>query len=386
MEARENKREITYFIFFVFFSFLLFSLLHLFIAVPLLHRIVLHPSYEEISRFFKIYIYYTFLNALIFTGGFYFILRGIFGKKLNEIHSLLLQYEPDPGGEKNLLSGKTSALQAIKSMIEENRQVKKENAQLKEELRELKNELMSSEKIIYSGKFISSLAHELKSPVGALKGYVEMLKMEKDSSSNLSLIDKISQTLERIERALNDSMESIRFSEAKEDVIFSLEEEIEKVLNSLNAAGILKERAVVTHFHDKYKIKGDREIFRRLISNLITNAVEATERRGKIEIIVRSSPFEEPEGFYSPEKGIEKFRIKKGDEVIYLEIIDNGKGIRKEKMDKIFEPFYTDKKGKNTGLGLFVVKEALRVFHGRIFVKSEEGRGTHFILTLPIIL
>jgi two-component system NtrC family sensor kinase len=110
-------------------------------------------------------------------------------------------------------------------------------------------------------------------------------------------------------------------------------------------------------------IRSDKIQLEKVFLNLIKNAVDAINEGG--EITVTTS--------------------RKDAEAVQVFISDNGPGIAKDKLKQIFEPFFTTKeRGKGTGLGLFVSHAILRKLGGRIQVQSETGKGTTFILDIPI--
>jgi signal transduction histidine kinase len=100
---------------------------------------------------------------------------------------------------------------------------------------------------------------------------------------------------------------------------------------------------------------------RQILINLLTNAVQATAEQGRITIQTRS-----------------------GSKGVILSICDNGIGIPKQDLDKIFEPFFSTKTPKEgTGLGLYVTKEIIAKLGGTIEVDSRLGQGTRFDITMP---
>jgi len=100
--------------------------------------------------------------------------------------------------------------------------------------------------------------------------------------------------------------------------------------------------------------------------NLIDNALDATERGGRIIVESRK-----------------KFR---NDYFVQILVSDTGCGIPKENLDKIFDPFFTTKDvGKGTGLGLAVSYGIIKEHHGKIEVKSDNGKGATFIITIPTV-
>jgi signal transduction histidine kinase len=113
--------------------------------------------------------------------------------------------------------------------------------------------------------------------------------------------------------------------------------------------------------YENFKIRADREKLFRVFFNLLNNSIEALGEKGAININV----------------------IKKKDEFI-VDIEDNGKGIKAENLEHIFDPFFTSGKLKGTGLGLAVVKEIVENHGGLISVDSKENEYTRFSIRIPI--
>jgi two-component system NtrC family sensor kinase len=96
--------------------------------------------------------------------------------------------------------------------------------------------------------------------------------------------------------------------------------------------------------------------------NILINAIEATQEKGKVRVSTRPGP---------------------GGETVMAEITDNGCGIPSENLAKIFEPFFSTKE-KGTGLGLSVSFGIIQNHQGQIDISSLPGSGTHFTITLPV--
>jgi len=111
-------------------------------------------------------------------------------------------------------------------------------------------------------------------------------------------------------------------------------------------------------------LAGDSLLLRQAFQNLIQNSIEALENKGEIKIKLQK---------------IED----KGEALIQITIEDNGSGIPEENLENVFKPFFTSKE-KGIGLGLSLVKKIIDLHKGRIEVKSELGKGTVFILLLPL--
>jgi two-component system, sporulation sensor kinase E len=101
---------------------------------------------------------------------------------------------------------------------------------------------------------------------------------------------------------------------------------------------------------------------KRAFLNIIGNAIEATPEGGRVEVSA----------------------VRKSDSEFHLIIADTGTGIPEDKIDTIFEPFFSTKGSKGTGLGLPVTKKIIEEHKGTIEIESREGEGTTFTITLPI--
>ncbi len=200
-------------------------------------------------------------------------------------------------------------------------------------------------------RILSSFAHEIKNPLNSLKLISYRLK------------DKIKEDYPEFEKALN-----------------SLTNSIEEFMNLLRPFYLKKEKVKVKDFIESVikKIEGDlkdnkievvikglnKEVFfdlnqmEKVFLNLIRNAIEAQPEGGRIDIEI----FEE--------KGRLMIKVK-----------DYGIGIKRENLDRIFEPYFTTKKS-GTGLGLFTVKRIIESHGFEISVSSEEGKGTEFIIKI----
>ncbi len=197
-------------------------------------------------------------------------------------------------------------------------------------------------------RVLSSFAHEIKNPLNSLKLIIYRLKErigedydELEKSLN-SLTDSIEEFMNLL-RPFYIRKEKVKIKKFIEDICKNLETELKEKSIDVEIAGIEKE------------VLMDREQMEKVFMNLIKNAIEAQPEGGKIEIKIFD------------EKGRTCIGIK-----------DYGIGIKKENLDRIFEPYFTTKK-KGTGLGLFTVKRILESHGFDINVISEEGKGTEFI-------
>jgi two-component system, OmpR family, phosphate regulon sensor histidine kinase PhoR len=217
-------------------------------------------------------------------------------------------------------------------------------------------------------QFVANVSHELKTPLTSIKGFAETLKFVKDDETREKFLDIIDKEAERLSRLINDILV---LSKIESNLVLDIDEfdpgtVLEEVLNIVRKTAINKNIKLEFKNDNKEHILGDRDKFYQLGLNLIENAIKySKDTSGSVEV----SSYSEG-GYYC------------------LIVKDNGIGIPKEDISRIFERFYrVDKSRKKggTGLGLAIVKHIVKIFNGEINVKSELGEGTTFKVRIPYI-
>lgn len=218
--------------------------------------------------------------------------------------------------------------------------------------------------------FVANVSHELKSPLTSIKGFSETLKYVEDEPTRNKFLDIINVESERLSRLINDiltlsELESKDFSVnfEKIDILDSIDDVIYLMEPFAREKNISIERKISDN---NLFIYGDRDKFKQMIINLLDNGIKYTNPKGKVSISV----------------WVENNNIN-------LSIKDNGAGIPKEDIPRIFERFYRVDKGRSrkmggTGLGLAIVKHIVMILNGDISVNSDIGMGTEFIIKLPL--
>ena len=253
-----------------------------------------------------------------------------------------------------------------------------------EELNQTQALLVQSEKMASLGTMAAGVAHEINTPVGAVSSA---------SDTSRRSIDKVIETIDE-GRDLDDIKKDSKFKLALEnlknnnDVIVMASERITKIVKSLRSFARLDEAefkeadihegldSTLTLLHHKTKDKieivkdyGDLPQIQcyphrlnQVFMNILNNASQAILDKGTIKI-----------------------ETSKKKNEIYVKIIDDGEGIKKEILKKIFDPGFTTRGvGVGTGLGLSISYNIIKDHNGEIKVKSEEGKGTEVIIILPI--
>ena len=215
---------------------------------------------------------------------------------------------------------------------------------------------------------MANVTHELKTPLTSIKGFAETLKYVEDEKTREKFLDIIDNEAERLSRLISDILvlSKIESSTTTDDEDFMpyivIDEVISIVKNMAESKNIL---LIVEKSEKDIKLHGDKDKFLQLVLNLVENGIK-----------------------YSNEGSTVKVRsfIKKGDYI--LEVEDNGIGIPKEDMPRIFERFYRvdkSRKGGGTGLGLAIVKHIVKIFNGEISIDSELNKGSIFTVTIKNI-
>jgi two-component system phosphate regulon sensor histidine kinase PhoR len=234
------------------------------------------------------------------------------------------------------------------------------------------NELNKQKKLDkYRKEFLGNVFHELKTPLFNIQGYLETLieggiydknvnlKFAKKASKNVNRMAKIVEDLQMIANLQDASFvlaaEKFDITYLVKDIIESMEERAKKKKNKLE----IKEGC-----NQSFTVMADREMIHQVLNNLIINALKYGKESGKTQI-----------GLYDM------------NENILIEVSDNGIGMDKDQLPRIFERFYRIDKNRSrklggTGLGLSIVKHIIEVHNQTINVRSTPGVGSTFGFTL----
>jgi two-component system phosphate regulon sensor histidine kinase PhoR len=223
----------------------------------------------------------------------------------------------------------------------------------------------------YRREFLGNVSHELKTPIFNIQGYVSTLLDGglEDPSINRNYLERTEKSVERMINIVED-LESISKLEAGELIIerypFDIYELVMEVYYALEMKA--KSRNIKLGFRDPYRaiyVNADKDRIRQVITNLVSNSIK-----------------------YGKEGGRTETRFQDMEDNILVEVSDDGIGIMKEHLPRLFERFYRVDKGRSrdqggTGLGLAIVKHILEAHGHAINVRSSEGLGSTFSFTLP---
>jgi signal transduction histidine kinase len=238
-----------------------------------------------------------------------------------------------------------------------------ERLRMERELQKTREALLQSEKLAAMGRLTSQIAHELNNPIYGIMNTLELLKTEIPPESKRRRILELSLSeVQRLSEMLRNMLSFSKPEEEKRRPV-NINELLEGILMFMEKQMREANVQVETRFDGEIpEIKASTNQMRQVFLNMFKNAKEAMPRGGTLTV-----------------------RTTKTDSTVLIHIQDTGVGIPEEIRNKIFEAFFTTKqKVKGVGLGLSVCYGIIKDHGGDIMVKSEEGKGATFTISLPI--
>ncbi len=222
--------------------------------------------------------------------------------------------------------------------------------------------------------FVSTVSHELRTPLTSIKGFISTLVQDTegfyDTDTRHEFYTIIDTECDRLRRLIDDLLNVSRIESGKALSVnitdVDIREIAEKVVRAQRSYTTKHELKIDLDPKIPAKIQADADKIEQILTNLVNNAIKYAPKGGDVIVGGRMM----------------------SDELIQLGVTDQGMGIPKEQIGKMFQRFHrVDNRDTReiggTGIGLFLVKNLVEIHHGKIWIESEVGKGTTFFFTLP---
>ncbi len=214
-------------------------------------------------------------------------------------------------------------------------------------------------------RFVYSASHDLRAPISSLLGLIEVARLEKNKDNMDHLLDMQEKSLLRLDRFIKDIVNHSRNTRLQIDSNpVNFDHQVQAIVEQLQFMDNVSRIRRVISIDQKGNFHTDTSRLDIILNNLLSNAIKYADLR-------KPDPFVE-------------VRITSNDQSAEIRVCDNGEGIPQGAEGKIFDMFYrASSNSEGSGLGLYIVKEAIYKIGGTITVHSEYGKGAKFIVTLP---
>lgn len=240
-------------------------------------------------------------------------------------------------------------------------------------IRELEAAVRQADRLSTLGTMAAGLAHEIKNPLGGIKGAAQLLEEELNpDSGQREYTSVIIRETERVDRIIR---ELLALSSPRGLILapVNLHKVLSDIIQLQKHATLGRNIQFIQHFDPSIPdLMGDGELLKRLFLNLICNAIDSMENQGTLKVSSRI---------------LSDYRMAKmggHSRMVTVEIADNGPGIPSEDLENIWSPFFSTKTS-GTGLGLTICHKIVAEHRGMIKVESSREHGTKFTVLLPLV-
>lgn len=225
----------------------------------------------------------------------------------------------------------------------------------------MRKKLQQADKLNAISQLAASVAHEIRNPMTTIRGFMQILKDEKNLTKNQNMYVSLSlEELERTQQIIDDFLSLARPHKQEYETIV-ISNSLRDVIEFLRPYSMISAVDFNVHIQEDMKIMGDLNEFKQLIINIVKNAIEAMPNGGMLEI---------------------KSYEAHGETIIKIK--DEGIGISKQQLKLLGQPYYSTKT-KGTGLGLMISLDILKRMNGKMKIDSKVGNGTCFTLSFPSV-
>jgi len=279
------------------------------------------------------------------------LLTSRFNRMLGRIRHMTEQLSLDQRRLEDRVSEATGEIAERKEQLEE--------ANLR--LFEMQRQLTQLERLAAAGQLAAQFAHEVGTPLNLISGHVQLLRARAGDERMIKRLDVIAGQIERIAQIVRSMLDSTRRPRPQLEAV-DLNDLLERILDATQPTLVARNVELKTNMcEDLPSIQADSDQLQQVFINLINNSLDAMPLGGSLNV------------WTARENGS-----------VVVELSDSGEGIAEEQIDLIFDPMFSTKQGRGTGLGLTIVKQIISEHNGGVTVESEPGKETKFRISLPL--
>jgi two-component system sporulation sensor kinase B len=223
----------------------------------------------------------------------------------------------------------------------------------------MNNRIITSEKMEVFSQLAASISHEVRNPLAAVKGFLQLMEQTELSEEKRKKFIEIS--LLEINRANDIIGDYLTFAKPslEEAVVLDVKQELQRIISIILPLANMNCVDIHTEM-ETYFLKGQSKLFQQCILNIVKNSIEAMPEGGKLFI-----------------------GSKEDNGKIIVEINDSGNGMTEEQLSRLGEPYFTTKGKEGTGLGMMVAIRIIETMNGKLHVTSKINEGTQFTVYFP---
>jgi signal transduction histidine kinase len=227
---------------------------------------------------------------------------------------------------------------------------------------EMQRQLTQLERMAAAGQLAAQFAHEVGTPLNLISGHVQLLRARAGDERMIKRLDVIAGQIERITQIVRSMLDSTRRPRPQLEAV-DLNDLLAQILDATQPTLVARNVQLQTRMSEGLpSIQADSDQLQQVFINLINNSLDAMPLGGSLKV------------WTARDNGS-----------VVVELSDSGEGIAEEQIDLIFDPMFSTKQGRGTGLGLTIVKQIISEHNGDVTVESEPGKETKFRISLPLI-
>jgi len=240
------------------------------------------------------------------------------------------------------------------------------------------------ERLMMLGQMAAGLAHEIRNPIASIGVHASILRSRLSGNEKLlSSVNMMSREIEKVDYIIRECLNFVRPAELDLRQVH-----VEKLLDGVIARMIALHPGMIFSVQNAVdgdlKVNADAALLEQALTNILANAADACREKGTVTVLVGTSRhFTDAVRLNRQVAMILPGHSGKEEDFVRIHIRDNGPGIPPEIQDRIFVPFFTTKKA-GTGIGLPLAQKIVHAHGGVLDMNSEVGKGTEFIIKIPV--